>query len=67
MYFILTYLLLFLGLLIPGDSNTLTGYIIDADTKEPIPFAYIHVEELNRAATSDQHGFFSMQNLILVR
>ncbi len=63
MYFILTYLLLFLGLLIPGDSNTLTGYIIDADTKEPIPFAYIHVEELNRAATSDQHGFFSMQNL----
>ena len=65
MYFILTHLLLFLGFLIPGDGNTLTGYIIDADTKEPIPFAYIHVEELNRAATSDQHGFFSIQNLPL--
>ena len=47
----------------PEESNTISGYVIDSETGEPIPFVYLHVEELNRSTSSDATGYFSIQNL----
>lgn len=39
------------------------GEIRDAQTREPVPFAYVHLEEINRTASADKNGFFSFQNV----
>ena len=47
----------------PGDGNTIHGYVLDAETKVPIPFVYVHIEELNRTSSTDENGYFSIQNV----
>jgi iron complex outermembrane receptor protein len=47
----------------PEDSNSISGYVLDSETGEPISFVYLHVEELNRSTTSDANGYFKFQNL----
>lgn len=42
---------------------SLHGQIMDSDTGEPIPFVYIHLEEINRAATTGRDGRFQLNNL----
>ena len=44
-------------------SAQLSGVIIDAQTGEPVPFAYVHLEEINRAITADRNGEFQFQNV----
>lgn len=39
------------------------GEVRDAQTREPIPFAYVHLAEINRTATADKDGIFSFQNV----
>ena len=35
------------------DSFLLSGTITDSETNDPISFAYVHVEELNRTSVAD--------------
>ncbi len=63
MNLLLSFILLFLGHSLPGDSNTLSGTVIDSETGETVPFVYLHVEELNRSTTTDANGYFKIQNL----
>ncbi len=44
-------------------SRTVTGNIYDAETGEPIPFVYIHIEEINRTTTSGRDGTFEIRNI----
>jgi iron complex outermembrane receptor protein len=39
------------------------GEIRDAQTREPVPFAYVHLQEINRTATADKDGIFLFQNV----
>ena len=39
------------------------GYIIDAETQEPIPFVYLHLEGIKRNTSSDRNGKFRFSNL----
>lgn len=39
------------------------GNIYDSVTSEPVPFAYVHLEEINRATTADRNGEFEFQNV----
>lgn len=41
----------------------ISGTIVDGSTDEPVPFAYIHLEEINRAITADRNGQFQFQNV----
>lgn len=41
----------------------LRGEIRDATTDEPVTFAYVHLEEINRTTTADRDGFFRFQNV----
>ncbi len=48
----------------PGESNnTITGYVLESDSGEPISFAYIHLEELDRTTTTDINGYFELTNI----
>lgn len=44
-------------------AGSLHGELTDAETGEPIPFAYLHLEELDRSAQSDRTGEFVFQNI----
>jgi iron complex outermembrane recepter protein len=62
--FALALLTLTLPLSLHGENRgSVAGYVIDAETEEPIPFAYIHLEEINRTATTDRHGYFKIHNV----
>ena len=63
MLLIYTLLLLLLGIHSPGESNTIKGQVLDATTRESIPFTYIHIEELNRTTTTDVDGYFEIGNM----
>ena len=39
------------------------GEVRDAATDEPVPFAYIHLDEINRTTTADRDGSFQFQNV----
>lgn len=41
----------------------ISGTIEDAATGESVPFAYVHLEEINRAITADRNGEFQFQNV----
>jgi iron complex outermembrane receptor protein len=45
------------------DFYTLSGTISDSDNGEPVSFAYVHIEELNRTAMADADGFFEIKNV----
>ncbi|MGN8225898.1 TonB-dependent receptor [Gracilimonas sp. BCB1] len=45
------------------DSFLLSGRITDSDTGEPISFAYVHIEELNRTAVADSDGKYEIKNV----
>src|SRR6056297_4363356 len=41
----------------------LRGEIRDASTNEPVSFAYVHLEEINRTTTADRNGSFRFKNV----
>lgn len=55
--------------MIPGSSFgqsssfSISGIIKDAESGETIPFAYIHLEELNRTSVSTIDGEFEIKNI----
>lgn len=42
---------------------SLNGQIMDSETREPIPYVYLHLVEINRAATTGRDGRFQLNNL----
>lgn len=41
----------------------LSGTILDSETGEPVSFAYVHIEELNRTAVADADGRYQLKNI----
>ncbi len=46
-----------------GFQQTVKGHVIDIDTGLPVSFAFIHVVEISRSATSDIEGKFELKNM----
>ncbi len=58
--------ILFVFIIFTGMNSAfaqISGTIIDGSTDEPVPFAYVHLEEINRAITADRNGNFQFQNV----
>jgi len=47
----------------PKSTGSVAGFVLDSETEEPIPFAYLHLEEVNRTGTTDRHGYFKIHNV----
>lgn len=48
----------------PGeDGFSVKGTITDAETKEPVSFSYIHLEEINRTVVADPDGKYEIRNV----
>lgn len=47
----------------PEETGTLMGKVTDRDTGEPVAFAYLHLEELNRTITAHSDGTFEFSNV----
>lgn len=47
----------------PENLEVLSGRVIDAETGEPVPYAYLHLEEINRTITTDRDGTFRFSNV----
>ncbi|MTI86387.1 MAG: TonB-dependent receptor [Balneolaceae bacterium] len=48
----------------PGeDSFIIKGTITDSESEEPISFAYVHLEELNRTVVAESNGYFELKNI----
>ncbi|MDX1591086.1 MAG: TonB-dependent receptor [Balneolaceae bacterium] len=63
MNLLLRFLLLSLFMIPAVAEGQFRGEIRDAQTREPVPFAYVHLEEINRTASADKDGIFSFQNV----
>jgi iron complex outermembrane recepter protein len=46
-----------------GLTGTVEGVVLDYETREPVSFAYLHLEEINRTTTTDRNGYFRLRNL----
>lgn len=46
-----------------NDSFILSGIITDAETEEPVSFAYVHLDELNRTTVADASGNYEFRNV----
>jgi len=55
--------ILFSNLLIAGTTGKLTGKVIDAKTKEPLPFANIVIEGTSLGAAADLDGTYVILNI----
>ncbi|MEX0770563.1 MAG: TonB-dependent receptor [Balneolaceae bacterium] len=44
-------------------AGSISGRIMDAESNDPVSFAYIHLEEINRTSTSDRNGRFEFRNV----
>ncbi|MEX2585059.1 MAG: TonB-dependent receptor [Balneolaceae bacterium] len=45
------------------STESVRGTVIDAKTGEPVSYAYLHLESINRTATTDRDGRFQIQNV----
>lgn len=65
--FVLIFSLLFFGVIqvsaMTDDSGTLMGQVVDRETLDPVAYAYLHIEELNRTITAHSDGTFQFNNL----
>jgi iron complex outermembrane receptor protein len=57
------FLILFFLMGMNSAFAQISGTIVDVQSGEPVPFAYIHLEEINRAITADRNGQFQFQNV----
>lgn len=46
-----------------GFTGTVEGVVLDYETREPVSFAYLHLEEINRTTTTDRNGYFRLRNV----
>lgn len=61
-------LLIAVGFILTGflpvkDTYTLSGTITDSENGDPVSFAYVHIEELNRTSIADADGYFEIKNV----
>lgn len=60
-------ILLFLWLFLAGseelDLGSVTGSVLDSDTRDPVELATVHLVELNRVVAADQDGTFDIQDI----
>lgn len=57
-------ILLFALLFLRGwRSNSIFGAVTDKETGEPVPFAYIHLEEMHRTTLADVKGRYELTNI----
>ncbi len=62
--FLLSFLLLIVCLFLHESAFAqMRGEVKDASTNEAVPFAYIHLEEINRTTTADRDGKFGFRNI----
>ena len=45
------------------NAQQLKGVVMDAETLEPVPFVYVHLEEIERITNGDREGSFQFQNI----
>src|SRR5690625_2448178 len=45
------------------QSGVIAGTVVDSENGEGVPFAYLHLEEINRTATTDRHGHYELRNV----
>lgn len=45
------------------STGEVAGYIVDAESQDPIPFVYLHLEGINRNTSTDRNGKFRFSNL----
>jgi len=46
-----------------NTTGTIEGLVVDAETNEPVSYAYLHLEEINRTTTTDRNGEFRIRNV----
>ncbi|MDX1639942.1 MAG: TonB-dependent receptor, partial [Balneolaceae bacterium] len=51
------------GAYVGKQTGSLSGTVTDAETGEPVAFAYLNLEELNRTVTAHSDGTFELQNI----
>jgi len=44
-------------------SGSVSGNVTDSESGEPVAFAYVHLEEINRFTNTDRNGYFNIQNV----
>ncbi|MEO8772981.1 MAG: TonB-dependent receptor [Gelidibacter sp.] len=44
-------------------QNTINGSVVDKNTKEPLIFANIYLPQLEKGATTDDHGHYTLTNI----
>ena len=62
----LTILFLLVGVMPAIGQNqvySVKGSVFDMDSKEVIPFSYVHLEELSRTTVSSVDGYFELKNI----
>jgi len=45
------------------DTGNISGIVVDVETGEPISYAYLHLEQINRTTTTDRNGQFELRNV----
>ena len=45
------------------SRSTVSGIVVDTQTGEPVSFAYLHLEQINRTTTTDRDGRFQLRNV----
>jgi outer membrane receptor for ferrienterochelin and colicin len=61
--FVLTLTLFLLTLLASAQTGTLTGKVYNASDNQPIPFADVVLENTNYYTTTDENGWFVIDNI----
>lgn len=44
-------------------SGLISGHVTDSETGDAVPFAYVHLEKINRFTNTDRKGYFKIQNI----
>lgn len=56
-------ILLILSTSSPMFAQDISGRIIDAKTKEPLPFVSVYISKTTKGTQSDEKGYFSLKNV----
>ena len=61
--FLALWVLLLLPVLSWAQENRITGRVVDAKTKDPVPFASISIREEGTGALTNEYGYFQLAGL----
>jgi hypothetical protein len=63
--FLALWVLLLLPALSWAQENRITGRVVDAKTKDPVPFASISLREEGTGALTNEYGYFQLAGLVV--